>query len=192
MYYILECNPPLTDNGEELFSIRNHFEVEGVWDWVSGVRFDVAVPVPIRIDFEPFRGYAGPPQELQDVGIPIMTERLAAALQAASVDNIEFFPAILKNTVTGEEYAYRAYNIVGLISAADMQKSEWQSYDGVLRSDVSFTDLVLDEARIGGALMFRLAENVGAVLVHEKVRKSILASGIDTLKFVKPEDWVQL
>jgi hypothetical protein len=44
--------------------------------------------------------------------------------------------------------------------------------------DVDFHALVLDESRINGQLMFRLAENLSAIVVHESVRKAIEAAGI--------------
>jgi hypothetical protein len=36
--------------------------------------------------------------------------------------------------------------------------------------------------------MFRLAEAVNVILVHEKVKTAIEAAGIDTMTFMLPED----
>lgn len=163
---------------------------EGGW-WI-GEPIDYEVPVPIRFDFEPLRGYQGPPPELVDIGTPIMTARLAAALSAAGVDNVEYFDTILTNTVTGETYDYKTYNIVGLVAATDLGKSDWESYDGTTVGDVSFHSIALDESKCRGALLFRLAESLGTIVIHDKVRESLLAKGIDTLTFVKPEDWMSI
>src|SRR5262249_10938731 len=151
-----------------------------------------SIPNPIEIAFEPLRGYQGSPLELLDVGIPIMSTRWADALREAGVDNVSFYPALLSNTITGDRFDYQAFNVVGVVAAADLQRSEWSWYDTVPVADVSFENLVLDEAKAHHLQMFRLAENINALLVHETVRDHVLKSGIDTLKFIAPEDWMHL
>jgi hypothetical protein len=195
MYYVLRCLLPQNERGEALMEIHNCFEVDGVWGWRNGLKrkpHEGDVPTPIMIDFEPFRGYEGPPVELRDVCIPIMSKRLGEALVEVGVDNVEFFDAILVNTVTRERYHYWAFKVVGLVAAADLGQSDWESYDGKPIGDVSFEKLVIDESRIAGLLMFRLAENFSALMVHEKVREHVLSRGINTVEFVRPEDWVHL
>lgn len=49
--------------------------------------------------------------------------------------------------------------------------------------------LVVDPAKADGALMFRLAESVNTILLHESVCDAIEAAGIDTLTFYEPESW---
>jgi len=194
MYYVLRCPPFVNEKGEALLEIHNCFRAGNVRNWGDGKapKSDTEVPTPLDIEFEAFRGYAGSPRELVDVCIPIMSARLASALKEAGVDNVVFYPARLKNKATGQVYDYFAFKVVGLVAAADMSKSQWSSYDGTTVGDTSFTTLVLDENKAGGLLMFRLAENFSALVVHERVRDRVFASGIDTLLFVKPEDWVHL
>jgi len=38
-------------------------------------------------------------------------------------------------------------------------------------------------------LMFRLAQNTSAVLVHKRVKEYVDAAGIDTLTWFRPEEW---
>jgi len=195
MYYILDCDEPQTENGEAVMKIGNTFEVGEVWSWKSGQRFDAderSFDTPIRIPFEPLRGYQGPPVEMRDLGIPIMSERLYKAIVDSGVTNVEWFDAEVLKTSTSERFAYKAYNVVGLVAAADMTKSEWQSDDGIPIADVSFDELVLDETKARGALLFRLAENVNALLVHQRVRDHIEAAGISTVKFMAAQDWMQI
>ncbi len=195
MYYVLRCLPLLNEKGEALMEIHNCFDVGSIWDWQDGQALteeERNFPVPIEIDFDPFRGYSGPPIEMRDVCIPIMSLRLAEAIAAAGIDNVDFFPARLRNTATGETFDYRAYKIIGLVAAADLGKSEWTSYDGKPVADVSFETLALDESKPRGLGMFRLAENVSAVVVHERVKQAIESRGINTIEFVKPEDWAHL
>ena len=175
MYYIIDCEIPVSEGGGILMEIHNYFRVGKIRLWRRGQPFKYEVPAPILIDCEPFHSYKGPPMELFDVGIPLMSARLARVLTETGVNNIDFYEAILKNTETGETYNYKAYNVIGLVAA-----------------DVIFNKLVVDEDKTHGLLMFRLAENINALMVHKEVRDRILSSGIDTLTFKKTEDWVQL
>lgn len=56
---------------------------------------------------------------------------------------------------------------MGLIACADMEESVFMSGNDSEFLDVDFDELYIDEAK--GALFFRLAENVTAIIVDEKV-----------------------
>jgi hypothetical protein len=191
-YYLLECEEPLSSDGEALLEIHNTFRVGEIRLWKSGKRHTRPVPEPIEVRFETFRGYDGPPVELLDLGIPLMSARLAQALVAAGVSNLDLYAVRLVHEASGRCFDYRAFNVVGLVAAADLAHSEWTSLDGPPSIDGSFTSLVLDEAACGGRLLFRLAENVNALVVAASVRAHLLAAGFDTLRFREPRDWVQL
>lgn len=191
MFYILDCDEPLSPNGEALMEIHNTFRVGGIRLWKSGARHTKPVPEPIEIPFDTFRGYNGPPVELLDLGIPVMSARLAKALNDAGVSNIDFYDATLVHSTTGVRYPYKAYNIIGLVAAADLGKSEWFSDDGTPLINVSFTRLALDESACRDQQLFRLAENVNAIVVSATLRDYLIAEGFTTLRFKKPEDWVQ-
>lgn len=194
MYYVLDCEFPLNENGEALVEVHNSFKVGKVRNWRNGQRLKpgIVVPTPIEIEFERHRGYAGQPPELIDSGVPVMTTRLADALQESGVDNIDFFPAILSEKSTGEKFDYKAYKVVGLVSAADMGKSDWSSYDNRPVIDVSFDGIEIDLKKTGGLLLFRLAENINALLVHQHIKDLVEKKGIDTLQFLDPTEWVQI
>ncbi|MCC6337682.1 MAG: hypothetical protein IT380_27280, partial [Myxococcales bacterium] len=49
--------------------------------------------------------------------------------------------------------------------------------------------LVIDETRARGALMFRLAESLNAILIHDDVCEAILDAGIETLSFFETDAW---
>ncbi len=53
-------------------------------------------------------------------------------------------------------------------------------------------ELSLDESKIKGLLIFRLAENTNTIIVHESVKQAVESAGIDTVSFIKPEDYMHL
>ena len=130
--------------------------------------------------------------ELVDLGITVMSKRLREALDRAGVDNIEYYPAVLTNTETGEKYEYFAFKVIGLVAAADLDSSEYTSFDGDALIDTSFETLAIDESKAHGLKLFRLAENINALMVHEEVKNVIEESGINTLDFLKPDEFVQI
>lgn len=101
----------------------------------------------------------------------VMSPRLVEVLQAAGVDNIQTFPTHITNTETGDrlERDYVFVNIVGMVSCADIAKSDTSP----IGTSHYFHDLVIDESRTQGLLLFRLAESPFEVIVHENVATAI-------------------
>jgi hypothetical protein len=191
MYYVLRCDYPKNEAGGYL-EIRDGIDIDGIDSWSLGRKIQAPVPNPIEIEAVPKRNYGGPPIEMRNGNLLLMSDRLVDALREAGVDNIDVYPAVLRNTKTGQTYSYKAVNIIGIISAANLGESVWRSDDSVPLFDVSFESLVLKGGAAGEALLFRLAENSATILVHEKVREHVLAKGIDTLKFLEPKDYIHL
>jgi hypothetical protein len=191
MYYVLDCPTPDAENDGYL-DIDDGIDIDGIDSWSAGERFTVSVPNPISVEAIPEGEYTGPPVEMHDGNLLLMSNRLVGALREAGVDNLDCYPAVIVNVETKKKHQYQAVNIIGLVAAADLGKSEWSSYDGDASYDASFEGLSVREEAARGALMFRLAENTGIILVHEKVKDHLLAKGLDTLTFNDPEDWVQL
>lgn len=194
MYYVIECDFPLNENGEALMEIHNCFRAGTVRNWKDGQPFkpDAIIPDPIEIDFEPLHDYQGEPVEMVDTCIPVMSKKLRVALDCAGVGNIVYFPAILKNRITGRTYEYYAYKILGIVAAANLDQSEYISFDGDAFMDAGIEKLVIDEKKANGMLVFRLAENVSTLMVHENIKMYLEKAGIDTLSFIRSEEYVQL
>ena len=96
----------------------------------------------------------------------------------------------IRDPKTGTVYSsYKAVTLVGLIACADLGASEHVSY-GTPVVDVDFDSLVIDETRTYGALVFRLAECVTGIVVHEKVKQCLEDRGIKYLDFLLPAEWV--
>jgi hypothetical protein len=189
MYYVLHYEIPQDESGGYL-DVDDGVDFDGFESWSLGRRWDADLPSPIEIEVEPIDDYTGPPADMYDGNICLMSDAMVRALKDAGVDNIDVYPAVLKNIETGETYSYQAVNIVGLVSAADLGRSEWESYDGDGLFDVNFSRLEVDTAAAKGALIFRLAENTGTILIHEKVRERLEKQDFPSLRFLAPGDWV--
>ncbi|HQQ79330.1 MAG TPA: hypothetical protein PLB01_18420 [Thermoanaerobaculia bacterium] len=166
--------------------------IKGV-GWSFGTRIERDLPKPLRFTLERLKSNAGDqgpemPEWLQGCEIPLFRDDLVEALRASGVDNIDFYETLVEDPDSGKTYSnYKAANIIGLVAAADMSRSEATVHPGGPVVDVDFEHLVLDEARARGALIFRLAESTGAILVHEQLRDRLLAAGFHTLDFIEPE-----
>jgi hypothetical protein len=183
MYYLLGGRSWSSNPARLLDAVDDH----DLW-WDDGVPFDVPPSAPVTGVLEPYdsRNPDMSPElpEMYDVPILIFRDDLIAALQAAGVDNMHLYGAEITDPDSGQVYTnYKAVNIIGLVAAADMDKSEAIVHDGIPLVDVNFNKLVLDPDKTQGLLFFRLAENNGAVMVHQSVRDHLLASGFGKVEF---------
>jgi len=189
MYYVLTCEVPSDDEGGYL-DIQDGIEIDGMEYWAIGERFSVKLSEAIIVEVEPIEGFRGDPPEFYDGNMCFMSKKLVETLKAAGVNNIDCYDLILRNTETNDEYDYYAVNIIGLVSAADLGKSKWQSYDNKVIADVSFESITIDKEMAKGLLIFRMAENNGVILVHDKVKRILEEQGFDGLKFFDPKNHV--
>jgi len=106
---------------------------------------------------------------------PLMSDDLIKTILEAGVKNLQFFPVLIKDMQRGEtvEKVYKFFNIIGLISCADMEGSRHSSVGGTYY----FHDLAVNEANTNGELLFRLAEAPSEIIVAEKVAEAINKGG---------------
>jgi hypothetical protein len=163
-------------------------EVHG--NWMLG-RFvnERTVPQPLKYILDP--DYGGNPKAMYaSKANPVMRDDLIQVLTSSGVNNIQYFDAILVDPESGTEYTnYKAFNIVGLVSAVDMKNSELMGTSESTIGDLDFHSLVIDEMRTSGLMLFRLAENISAIIVHENVKTAIEKSGIPGFVFYGPGEW---
>lgn len=106
--------------------------------------------------------------------VSLMERRLVEVVQDAGVDNLEVFPAVIRDAETGEEiHDYVAVNVLGLVACADMALSEADPIADVY----AFDNLVIDPDKVQDLLMFRLAESQIEIIVEEQVAAAIEAGG---------------
>lgn len=192
MYYVMLC----LSSREEDTAIITYEPDDPFRSWGSGNRFseDPNAPAyeqppnePIIASIAP--GDEGMMSEFWDDPVPLMTNRLFQAMQAAGIDNIDTYVAEIHEESTGKVYSdYLSFNIIGTVAAADLEKSTFDPETGPLISR-DFDALVINNEATLGTLIFRLAESVNAIVVHEKVKQQIENSGINTLTFLPPEKW---
>jgi hypothetical protein len=192
-YFILRRIPSLgNESVQGYMEIEDWDGIEGFEDWGRGILAKNRPAGPIEIRAVPHDGYAGLPDDLQDGEVPLMSRRLKEVIESAGVDNIYFMQIALRNSDTNETYDYFAFNLVGMISAIDFGKSNVVSYDGDFVGDTQIVDLAIDESRCRDLLMFRIKEKFSAILVHQRIKEAIEHSGIATLRFINPEDFMAL
>ncbi|CAD5370993.1 conserved hypothetical protein [Rubrivivax sp. A210] len=155
--------------------------------WMTGSRIDLDVPDPVLFELNP--RYPGKLCPMYESTIVLMSDALIAVLHAAGVSNLECFPARIRDRTRSDAIEnYKAVNVVGLVDCADMSKSEYdppEDDDGI---PMMFDSLCIDDAKAGGALLFRLYEAPSAIVVHELVRNAI-EQQITGMTFYEQGEW---
>jgi len=182
MYYVMECY----GTGVRT-TISETPDLPG-GPWMSGKPIAIDVPDPLVFVLDPER--PGQLKAMYSNKIPVMRDDLVEAIQSAGVDNLELFPAVVRDTVNKVDHKdYKAFNVVGVIACADMDATEMMGISDSTMIDADIESLVVDESKTGGALLLRLAEAVNAIIVHESVMEAVEERGIEGMSFSEPEDW---
>lgn len=117
---------------------------------------------------------------------PIMSDKLISALCEAGAENLQTYPAVLRDPLNGYERTdYKVVNVVGKIAAADMSNSDYIDMGGIGMIAVGFKNLVIDNNKTDGALMFRLAESITDIIIHESVKKHLEKCDFKYLRYLK-------
>ncbi len=186
IYYILRAEDPDIGYRARLVYTRDY----PLRSWMAGSRFDRQPPEPIVLKL---RGTDEDNWILGDLWltpITVMSKRLHEAFLQAGIDNLDTYSVELHDPVSGKVYKdFLAFNLIGKIAAADAAMTQFTPSVKERMVSADIDSLAVDAHKTHGALMFRLAESVNAILVHASVRKAIEAAGIDTLTFIEPEEW---
>ena len=121
---------------------------------------------------------------------PLFRDDLVAALRECGIDNLQVFDAVVHDPESGKNILnYKAVNIVGLVSAANMEKSDATVHQEPALIDVEFDKLVIDPNTAKNLLIFRLAEATGTIIVHKRLRDCLVNKGFDKdLEFYEPDE----
>ncbi len=196
MYFVInDLNNPGIDEDEDdapFLEIHEELIVNPRRGWHSGAILVDPPTQTILIEATPHFGYQGPPPDYYDDSISLMSPRLKKVLDEAGVDNVDYYPAVISYRGSSKKYDWFAFNIVGLISAVVINKSDIKNDDGVPLINSSINGFTVDTAKVRDKYLFRLTENVMTTLIHVSVKDAIEAAGIDTFEFTNPEDWVMI
>jgi hypothetical protein len=130
------------------------------------------------------------PAMLDDMAQPLMRDDLVNALQAVGVDNLQLFAAVVEDPTTGIKHTnYKAFNVLGMVAAADMSRSVRMATSDSTLIDVDFESLAIDEKKAAPFRLFRLAENVSTIIVDEAVKGEVERREIPGMQFYDPADW---
>jgi hypothetical protein len=156
--------------------------------WNHGGRIAADFPVPMVYVLKPKPGNL---KAMYDAtAYPVMSDDLCEALKSAGVDNLQLFEARIEDPRTGTNYTnYKAFNILGVVAAADMAKSVLMGTSDSKMIDVDFESLAIDDSKASPFLLFRLAESVNAIIVAESVKKEIERRNIPGMEFYDPANW---
>lgn len=137
--------------------------------WTMGIYYPDILPEPIRCKLSQNRG-----DKLRDVyliDLPIFSDEFILLLENSGVDNLQLYQAELIDK-EGKIYKnYKAVNIVGLVSCTDVEASEY--IPGSEPPLMLFSKLVIDESKIHGMKLFRLAEDSSRILIREDLKEEI-------------------
>jgi hypothetical protein len=180
MYYMIECFGPEDQERQAIDTVPTGFS------WNGGAPFTEGPNCPLTVIMDG-DGIMVP---MFNRGILLWEDKLIEAVRNAGVKNIDCYDCILVDPVSGIKHQnYKAINIIGLVAAADLSKSICSTPSGIPLIDTDFDSAVIDEQKAHGLLLFRMAECVSAIVVHESVKNSIEDSGIPYINFVQPENW---
>lgn len=164
-------------------------QLKSEWDgppWLMGSLLALPVPDPVLFELNP--RYPGKLLPMYEGTIPLMSEELLRVLHSAGVANIELYPARIDDPHGGRSlHQYKAFNVVGLVACADMERSEYLE-DGDDDMPLMFDSLCIDDAKAHGALLFRLAEAPTALVVHQRIRQAVERQ-VPGMTFHGPGEW---
>ncbi|NVJ21929.1 MULTISPECIES: hypothetical protein [Myxococcus] len=121
----------------------------------------------------------------------LMSNALHAALLEAGVDNLDVYDAVIQSEDgTVIHRGYKAFNVIGLVRAANLAETVFHSPDSSTLIDASIDHLAIDGDKPRGLKLFRLAENVSAVLVSEDVKRVLESKAFPHLRFLEPHEFV--
>jgi hypothetical protein len=161
--------------------------------WRKGALIQQIVPDPLKFTLQQYNPHSSDdsahmPSYLR-ASAPLFDD-LIDALRECGVNNIDCYNVDLLDPDNGQIYKnYKAIIIIGLIAAADIDKSNATVHASGSPPliDVDFDRLTIDNSKTHDVLFFRLAESTNAIIAHEKIKNHLLAKGFDDLAFYEPE-----
>lgn len=181
MYYVMDFDTSF----EKAALIMDNPDIPGYPDLVfdKGVRIKGQLPV---FDFIQDKDCQGVLTDYLWTALRGLTvsERFKKTLDAAGVDNVDYYPVRVVNEVTGEVRSdYYVANVVGLIDCLDREKSGIISDPDVPGLITDIERIILKEDKAKGTLFFRLKNVSGVVIAHPRVKDAVTKAKLTGVKF---------
>lgn len=163
-------------------------------NWCDGKKIDIELSLPLEYLVEDFDEHGGLLRSYYyALAAPLMSKKLIKALRECGVNNLDTYDANIRFLSNGKiNQDYQAVNIIGLVKAANMNKSNYTtsglSDDNNDKLSVWFDNMIIDEESIKDLLFFRMAESLSTVLVHKSIKEEIEKDFPD-LKFYHPQSF---
>jgi hypothetical protein len=184
-YFLIFSNPPWAgpnatrtagpdiklDKGTRVGKLDDHFKFN----------LDVDPLAENPLDFPPCDWHDAPP------GLLLFSKKFVDVLNRCNITNIEYFPAEVIYTPTGDVYEYYIANIIGLKNGLDLAKSKYDVDEDGFIFDVD--KIVFDDTKISGEKIFRLKEKRILVVVHKSVKGEIEAADLSGIQIVSDDAW---
>lgn len=120
----------------------------------------------------------------------LFSSRLRELLRATGIENIQYFPAVVRNPADGTETGdYSVANVLGLVECLDRAKSVVEHPPGDPDCIEFIEKLALDAARIRGHDFFRLGEKSQILIASERIKRACEAAKVTGVRFYAPQDY---
>ncbi len=161
MFYFLRQN---IFEHQNFIQLVGHTPETGVLSWIAGHKFTAPLK-PQTLMLDPKHGNNFP--DFFDSTVPVMSNRLIAFLVNLGIDNIDTYPVVLHNTVSGEDVlGYSAVNVIGCIDAEKLEGSQYRLRFG----EPYFTGtIVIDELKVGDSSFFRTLYGPGFIVISQSI-----------------------
>lgn len=157
--------------------------------WMIGRRFKKPPELPVVAKIQP--NYEKAELVPYFDAARLMSVAFYEALCEAGVDNLDVYDAVIRSedgSITHE--GYKAFNIVGVVQAADLKKTIFNDPPATRLIDASFESLAIDPEKASGLLMFRLAESLKTVIIHERVKRVIESKNFPHVVIREPSETI--
>lgn len=118
------------------------------------------------------------------------SQKLRKVLRDTGVDNIDYYPLCIRNTITDEIYqSHKAANILDMIYCIDREIANLD-IDTENPYNIWYVNrLALIHERLGDTLIFRLGELPWIVIVHRTIKEAVEAAKITGVVFLPAEGY---
>lgn len=170
MYYLLETNYFIKPTAYRTSSLVTEFRFKPS-RWITG---NLLVEPKHAIEVELWQNGGDGFAEMFLDSIPLFSQKLIKVLEASGVDNLQTFPVdIVEREGKVIDEAYLAVNIIGSFNCTEMGLSQ--------HTEITGKGLIVDHDN--EPKMFRSAESLSAIIVHESVKQALEKAGFKYLQF---------